>query len=144
MSEIGEPNPQQQLFADYYLEQRKIDATKAAIRAGYTERSAHVTGSRLIRNVKVKNYIKKRESELVDELNNHFIFGAEKAQEVLYDILNDEDARDMDRINVAKDFLDRAGFVPTTKQEIKHEGEIGTENPMKDLTTEELRKLIDG
>lgn len=45
-----------QLFVDGYLEHG--NATKAAKDAGYAERSAHVAGSRLVRNIKIKAYLK--------------------------------------------------------------------------------------
>ena len=51
-----------------------------------------------------------------------------------------EYAEDRDKINVAKDFLDRAGFKPTDK--VEHSGNMEINNPLKVLTTEELKKLI--
>ncbi len=44
-----------QLFADGVIEHGNI--TKAAKDAGYSERSAHVQGSRLMRHVKIKAYL---------------------------------------------------------------------------------------
>lgn len=45
----------QQRFADEYL--IDCNATKAAIRAGYSEKTAYSVGQRMLKNVEVKNYI---------------------------------------------------------------------------------------
>jgi len=44
-------NEKQKRFVEEYLVD--LNATQAAIRAGYAERSAHVTGAKLLRNAKV-------------------------------------------------------------------------------------------
>lgn len=51
-------NEKQRAFADYYIE--LDNATEAAKRAGYSERTAHSLGSRLLKHVEVQNYIKER------------------------------------------------------------------------------------
>lgn len=50
--------PKQRAFADEYL--IDLNATQAATRAGYSEKTACEQGSRLLSNVKVKSYIEKR------------------------------------------------------------------------------------
>jgi len=47
-----ELTPRQKCFVGEYL--LDLNATKAAIRAGYSEKSAEVTGSRMLRNAKVR------------------------------------------------------------------------------------------
>ena len=51
-------NEKQQRFADEYL--IDLNATQAAIRAGYSEKTAGAQASRLLKDVKVSAYIKKR------------------------------------------------------------------------------------
>ncbi|GIQ63615.1 terminase small subunit [Paenibacillus cisolokensis] len=51
----------QQRFADEYL--IDLNATQAAIRAGYSPKSAEVQGSRLLSNAKVRAYIGERMAE---------------------------------------------------------------------------------
>lgn len=51
-------NEKQKRFADYYIE--NPNATEAAKKAGYSEKTAEVQGSRLLTNVKVKDYVKER------------------------------------------------------------------------------------
>ena len=54
-------NERHQRFADEYL--IDLNATRAAIRAGYSEKTASAQAARLLKNVKVSAYIKKRMSE---------------------------------------------------------------------------------
>ena len=51
-------NDKQQRFADEYL--IDLNATQAAIRAGYSEKTASQQGARLLGNVKVSAYIEER------------------------------------------------------------------------------------
>lgn len=53
--------PKQQRFADEYL--IDLNATQAAIRAGYSPKSAEQQGSALLRNPKVRAYIDARMAE---------------------------------------------------------------------------------
>lgn len=50
-------------FVEYYFSER-FNGTKAATKAGYSARSAHVTASRLLKNPKVLAAIEKRMAEL--------------------------------------------------------------------------------
>lgn len=54
-------SPKQQLFADEYL--IDLNATQAAIRAGYSNKTADQQGSRMLKNVKVRAYIDKKMAE---------------------------------------------------------------------------------
>ena len=51
----------QQLFCDEYLVD--LNATQAAIRAGYLEKSARVTASKLLTNANIQKYIAERMAE---------------------------------------------------------------------------------
>ena len=53
--------PKQQIFVEEYL--FDLNATRAAIRAGYSPRTAHVQGPRLLENVRVRAYIDKALAE---------------------------------------------------------------------------------
>lgn len=55
----------QQKFSDEYI--ISGIATEAAIKAGYSKKTAEATASRLLRNVKVSEYINKRLKELKEE-----------------------------------------------------------------------------
>ena len=56
--------PKQQRFCDEYL--IDLNATQAAIRAGYSEKTACEQGARLLANVKVQHYLQKRKKERVE------------------------------------------------------------------------------
>jgi len=53
--------PKQQRFADEYL--IDMNATKAAVRAGYSERSAYAQGQRLLNNDDICEYLNKARGE---------------------------------------------------------------------------------
>ena len=57
---------QQQRFCDEYL--IDLNATQAAIRAGYSEKTATAQGSRLLTNVNIKSYIDERMAEKEKDL----------------------------------------------------------------------------
>lgn len=56
----------QKRFCDEYL--IDLNATQAAIRAGYSKKTANEQGARLLANVSVQEYIQKRMDEKEDEL----------------------------------------------------------------------------
>lgn len=58
---MADLSAQRQRFADEYLVD--LNATQAAIRAGYSEKTAHVQGPRLLENVDVKAYLDARRAE---------------------------------------------------------------------------------
>lgn len=57
----GELNERQIAFCEEYI--KDLNATKAAIRAGYSEKTAPEQGARLLINVKVGEYIQKLKAE---------------------------------------------------------------------------------
>lgn len=77
MIENDELNQKQNIFAREYI--IDLNATQAAIRAGYSENTADVQGSRLLGNVKVQAYI----SYLMDERSKRLEI---KADNVLKEI----------------------------------------------------------
>jgi len=56
-------NPKQLAFCLEWLKDR--NATQAAIRAGYSSRSAHITGSKLLTNPKVSKYLAAQTAKFV-------------------------------------------------------------------------------
>lgn len=131
---------QRKMFVDEYLKLRCKNAGQAAINAGYSAKSAQSQASQILKDSEVVEYLNERKNEMSQELRKEFIFDALEARKVMYDIMKNPEAEDKDRISVAKDFLDRAGFKPT--DEVKVSGNIN--NPFEGLTTEELKALVDG
>lgn len=58
--------PKRKAFCDAYLA-NGMNATQAAKEAGYSEKTAYSQGNRLLKNVDVQEYIKKRTEELTRE-----------------------------------------------------------------------------
>lgn len=56
----------QLMFCEEYL--TDLNATQAAIRAGYSEKTAEQTASRLLTNVKVQEYIEKRKKDRIKRI----------------------------------------------------------------------------
>lgn len=132
------PTAQQKLFVDIYLKNRKKNSTQAAINAGYSPKSAQSQSSQLLMNPNVLEYLEKREKQLEKELKREFFFDALDARKVLSDIVNNPESKDADRINAAKDLLDRAGYKAVDVHEIQ-----ATVNTNADgLTDEELEERI--
>lgn len=129
---------QKQQFVEEYLKLKCKNATKAAISAGYSEKSAAAQASQLLKNSEVAEYLKKRKAELAQELRDEFIFDALEAKKEMYKILTSADADNRDKITIARDFLDRAGFKPG--EEVKLSGSVN--NPFADLSVDELKALI--
>lgn len=67
MAEVVDLNPKLRHFADEFLANGR-NGKRAAIAAGYAEKSAEVTASRLLRNAKVDAYITAREKALQRKL----------------------------------------------------------------------------
>lgn len=109
---------QQRFFVDEFIKLKCKNATQAAINAGYSPKSACSQASQLLNNPKVAEYLQQRKNEISRELQEEFIFDALEAKKVMYNIMVSPEATDKDKITVAKDFLDRAGFKPTDKVDI--------------------------
>lgn len=62
---MSELNPRQEKFVHEYI--KTLNVTQSAIKAGYSPQSAHVQGSRLLKNKKVSKYIKEQKEEYMDE-----------------------------------------------------------------------------
>lgn len=129
---------QRKMFVDEYLKLRCKNAGQAAINAGYSPKSAQSQASQILKDSEVAEYLQQRKNEISQELRQEFIFDALEARKTMYEIMTNPAAEDRDKISVAKDFLDRAGFKPT--DEVKVSGEVN--NPFAGLTTEELKKMV--
>lgn len=104
---------QRKVFVDEFIKLRCKNATQAAINAGYSPKSASQQACELLKNSEVLKYLNDKKIQLESNLRQEFIFEASEAFKIMHEIMNDKDAKDSDRISVAKDFLDRAGFKPS-------------------------------
>ncbi len=74
----------QKRFCQEYL--IDLNATQAAIRAGYSEKSAYSVGQRMLKNVEVKKYI----VEQMERLKNEKISSAQEVLEYLTSVMRGE------------------------------------------------------
>ena len=74
----------QKRFADEYLVD--LNATQAAIRAGYKEKTAYSQGQRMLKNVEIKTYIE----EQLERLHNKKAADAQEVIEYLTSVLRGE------------------------------------------------------
>lgn len=109
---------QRKRFVEEYIKLHCKNATQAAINAGYSPKSASTQASDILKNSEVLEYLREQKSRLESDLRQEFVFGASEAYHVMIEILRNPESRDVDRISVAKDFLDRAGFKPQERAEL--------------------------
>jgi phage terminase small subunit len=107
----------QKAFADEYL--IDLNATQAAIRAGYSKKTAYSQGQRALKNVEINNYIQSRlaekekeriasQDEVLEYLTN-VIRGTSKASVVVVEAFGDvTKAREMDKAPDEKERLKAA------------------------------------
>jgi len=125
-------NERQKKFAEYYAQSG--NAEQAATAAGYSEKYARGNAYKLVAISGIAQYIR----ELTEKAQDERIMTARERQAVLSDIARSGEAPDRIR---AIDTLNKM----TGEYVTKIEGNISAEinNPFKDLTTEELRKLAE-
>ena len=116
----------QELFIQEYI--KTGNTTNSAIKAGYSKRTAKSIGQRLLTFVNIKKRIEELSQKIA---NNNNIMTAKERQEYLTKLINSDD--------VKVDILNKMTGEYTQKVEVN--GEIKTD-PFKDLTTEELKKII--
>lgn len=115
-------NPKQSLFVDEYL--KDLNATQAAIRAGYSKKTADQQASRLLTNVKVREYLAQRQSE------------RSKRIEITQDFVLQTILETVQRCRQVAPVLDRAGnqiFVETPDGEEAPAFEFDAKNVLKGL-----------
>jgi hypothetical protein len=105
-------NPKQLIFVQEYL--KDSNGKAAAIRAGYSEKTAESQASRMLRHAKVREYLNKKEEKLNRDLRELFVEEAKKAFEVMGQLMYNS-KQDMVRYSAAKDILDRAGYKPVDR-----------------------------
>lgn len=122
----------QKKFAEYYAQCG--NTVQSAIKAGYSEKYANANACKLLENVRVAEYIKSLTRKTQDER----IMTARERQALLSDIAKDTENATADRIK-AIDTLNKM----TGEYIVKVDADVKQNNPFADLTTDELRKLID-
>ena len=123
----------QELFIQEYI--KTGNATNSAIKAGYSKKTARSIGQRLLTNVDIKKKI----NVLSQKIACNSIMTAKERQEYLTKLINAADVKVSDKLK-ALDILNKMTAEYIQKVEVN--GELKTEDPFKNLTTDELRKII--
>lgn len=126
---MPELTDKQRAFVLEYLKDK--NATRAAIAAGYSAKSAYSIGSELLRKPEVAEFLAQQEQQMVTDLREMFAKEAATAWRIICDIAKGKapngarvSARTM--LDAAKDMLDRAGYKPTDKiqADVTQDGQI--------------------
>ncbi len=122
----------QKRFCDEYL--KDLNATQAAIRAGYSEKTAAVIGAENLIKPNIQTYLQQFQNK-IDQKN---IKTVEEVQEWWSEVMEDAEAKLPDRIKASELLVkSKGGFM----DKVQVSGNIN--NPLTGLTTEELKKLVD-
>lgn len=131
MADASKLTEKERIFADEYI--KTTNATQSAIKAGYAENSASVTGSKMLRKPKVRQYI----DAVMNERSKNTIATADEVLEYLTKVMNGEekdafglDASIADRTKAAE-LLGKRHMLFTDKVKLDAEIEIDISDRMK-------------
>lgn len=121
----------ERMFADTYIETTNM--TQSAIKAGYSKRSAGVTGSRLLKKAKIKQYIE----AVMEERSKSTIATADEVLQYLTRVMKGEE-KDQFGLDVsvadktkAAELLGKRHMLFTDKVKLSAEVEIDISDRMK-------------
>lgn len=131
MADANTLTEKERIFADEYI--KTTNATQSAIKAGYAENSASVTGSKMLRKPKVRKYI----DDVMEKRSKNTIATADEVLEYLTKVMNGEekdafglDASIADRTKAAE-LLGKRHMLFTDKVKLDAEIEIDISDRMK-------------
>lgn len=131
MADASKLTKKERIFADEYI--KTTNATQSAIKAGYAENSASVTGSKMLRKPKVRQYI----DAVMSERSKNTIATADEVLEYLTRVMNGEekdafglDVSVADRTKAAE-LLGKRHMLFTDKVKLDAEIEIDISDRMK-------------
>lgn len=96
-------NTRHRAFAEYYAQ--TANATEAAIKAGFSARTAYSQGCRLLKNVEVQNLIQ----ELQERAASERIADMETVKGFWSDVMRDEGEKTADRLKASELLAKSAG-----------------------------------
>lgn len=125
-------NQRQRAFCEAYL--LSGNATEAAIKAGYSPKSARSIGQRLLTFADIREYLAQRNTQIIAENT--------ATLEEIYSFwtvtMRDQASKPADRLK-ASELLSKALTLERARNEER--AAFGTLNPFDSLTDEELRRL---
>ena len=129
---------QQKRFADYYIESG--NASESYQRAGYKAKGnvAEAAASRLLRNVKVVEYIKERNKQL----ENKRIITMEEVKQFWSETIQNEELDYKHRLK-ASEYIAKTNAAFIEKQQITGEMTQNINTDLTDLSVQELKQIED-
>ncbi|WP_288847896.1 terminase small subunit [uncultured Sneathia sp.] len=127
----------QKLFCEYYKSTH--NATDSAIKSGYSKKTAYAIGSKLLKEVKIQEYL----NDITKNSDTTRIMNMEQIQEFWASVVNDKKAKLTDRLK-ASEYIAKSSGAFITKTEISGELKTESENKVSLLSTEDLKTLVDG
>ena len=124
--------PKQQSFADYYLQTG--NATEAAIKAGYSEKTARITGCENLTKPNIVTYIEEKQKEIDAQRTADIV----EVRVFWTETMRNPANRMKDRLK-ASELIARTSGAFLEKDEVN--GTVTTLNPYENLTEKELKKL---
>lgn len=121
---------QRKRFVLEYIKLRCKNQREAAIRAGYSPKSAATQACEILKDSEVQAFLQEQKAAILREIQEDLALSASDAVSVVYQVMMDTEAKDADRLKAAFDILDRAGFRPEDRDHV-------------DQSAEELPKLLD-
>ena len=109
---------QKKKFVEEFINLKCKNQTLAAKLAGYSEKTAAQQSSALLKNSEVQEYLEVRKERLASQLRENFIFEAKEAITVMSEMLKNPKTPPKERVRIAIDLLDRAGYKPVDKTEV--------------------------
>ena len=125
--------PKQKLFCDYYIETG--NATEAALKAGYSSKTARSIGAENLTKPYIKEAIKIRNKEIESKR----IANMKEVKEFWTALLRNTAVEPRDRLK-ASEYIAKTNGAFLDK--VEHSGTVKMDNPLSGLTTDELRQLI--
>lgn len=149
MAENTRLTPKQKAFCEYYLQ--SFNATDAAIKAGYSEKSAHDIGCENLKKPNIKDYIEK-----VNKVaTNKRILTLEQLKEFYTNVVTSEEVEMKDRISAADKLGKYIGISEAEKRRFEIEKEkleiekaknaaiLNADNTQENQVADALRGIID-
>lgn len=127
-------NERQKAFCEHYA--ACFNATEAAVKAGYSKKTAYSIGQRLLKNVEIQNYLQ----TLTEAAKTGRIATIDEVLTYLSDTMRNEEEQTKERTKAAELLGKRYGMF-IERREIG--GDISISNPMQGLSEKELRALAE-
>lgn len=124
--------PKQQKFADYYI--ASGNATEAASKAGYSQKTARSIGQENLTKPAIKEYINERNKQLESER----IADMKEVKEFWTETMRNEEVEYKDRLKASEHIAKTNGAF---LDKVEHSGTVNSNVDLSGLSIEELRKL---